>query len=408
MKQVALSVSFLLLCLFSFAQSKDTVAPNVFIITIDGLRWQEVFNGADKRIIFNSKYVQDSSLTYDMYGGNTGDERREKLMPFFWRTIASKGQLHGNRMYGNKMNVSNPYNISYPGYNEILTGYADPFIASNKPTLNKNSNLLAYLHQQPAYKDAVVAFSSWDVFPAILNAEKSGIMVNSGFENMEPTSSHFELINKVQDGIPNKTGTRHDQLTFINAKEYLQQHHPKVMLLGFGETDEFGHQKKYDQYLQHINEIDQMIASLWYYVQTDSFYRNNSIFVITTDHGRGNKPDSWYSHSMIRGGSSETWMALLGKDIDAMGEIQEPAQLYQKQIAATIAKLIQQSYKADHRVAAAIHLPSNTADEVNTNSSVIPFQSNGMLPMIDLKTGLIFLIAFCTIGYFRKSTTKLA
>ena len=178
--------------------------PNVFIITIDGLRWQEVFNGADHRIIQNKQFVQDSSLTFEMFGGNSATERREKLMPFLWRSMASKGQLHGNRLYGNKMNVSNPYNISYPGYNEIITGYADPFIAKNKPVSNKNSNLLQFLQQQPAYKDAVVAFSSWDVFPAILNEEKSGILVNSGFENMEPTSSHFELLNKVQDGIPNK------------------------------------------------------------------------------------------------------------------------------------------------------------------------------------------------------------
>lgn len=405
MKLVSLCLSFLLLNLSCFAQS-DSSAPNVFIITIDGLRWQEVFNGGDKRIIFNSKFVQDSSLTYDMYGGNSAAERREKLMPFFWRTIARKGQLHGNRKYGNNMNVSNIYNISYPGYNEILTGYADPFIANNKPNLNKNTNLLEFLQQQPAYKDAVVAFSSWDVFPAILNENRSGFPVNSGFENMKNNSANIDLINQVQDGIQHKTGTRHDQLTFLNAKEYLKQHHPKVMLLGFGETDEFGHQKKYDQYLQHINEIDQMIASLWYYVQTDAFYRNNSIFVITTDHGRGNKPDSWYSHSMIRGGSSETWMALLGKDIEPMGEMQEPAQLYQKQIAATIAKLIQQPYTADHPVATAINLPSKTAGEINKNNSVISFQSNGMLPIIDFKTGLILLISLFAFGYFKKVKPK--
>lgn len=389
-------------------QAQPTLpVPNVFIITIDGVRWQEVFNGADQRIIRNNQFVQDSSLTFDMFGGTTAMERKEKLMPFFWRTIASKGQLHGNRLYGNKMNVSNPYNISYPGYNEIITGYADPFILKNKPSLNRNSNLLEFLQQQPAYKNAVVAFSSWDVFPAIINESRSNISVNSGFENMEPSTPTFELINSVQDGIQNKTGTRHDQLTFLNAKHYLGQHHPKVMMLGFGETDEFGHQKKYDQYLQHINQVDQMIASLWYYVQTDSFYRNNSIFVITTDHGRGNKPGTWHSHGMVRGGSSETWMALMGPGIEPMGEIQEPAQFYQKQIAATIASLIQQKFTANHPVASAMELPSAN----KTNEAVrmeFTFQYNGMASVLDTHSILIWLIVFMTLGYIKRVSHKLA
>lgn len=96
--------------------------PKVFIITIDGLRRQEVFKGADHRIIQHKQFVKDSSLIFEMFGGNSEAERREKLMPFLWRIMASKGQLYGSGLYGNKMNVSNPYKISYPAYNEIITG----------------------------------------------------------------------------------------------------------------------------------------------------------------------------------------------------------------------------------------------------------------------------------------------
>jgi hypothetical protein len=395
-----------LLSFLPLAAQPTSQAPNVFIITIDGLRWQEVFNGADQRIIANNKYVQDSSLTADMFGGSSAQERREKLMPFFWRTIANRGQLHGNRRYNNKMNVSNLYNISYPGYNEIITGYADPFIASNKPVANTNTNLLQFLQQQPAYKNEVVAFSSWDVFPAILNEAATGIPVNSGFENMEVSNNNIELINRVQDGIINKTGTRHDQLTFLNAKEYLQQKHPKVMMLGFGETDEFGHQKKYDQYLQHIYEVDQMIASLWYYLQTDPFYKNNSIVVITTDHGRGNKPTTWHSHSMLRGGSSETWMALLGRGIAPMGEITSPAQFYQKQIAATIANLMQQKFTASHRIASAIILAQT--DNALHNPAVTPlhFENNAIAGGVDAVTAAYLLLALMMLGYTKKVVRK--
>jgi hypothetical protein len=42
----------------------------------------------------------------------------------------AKGQI-GNRALGNKVNNANPYWFSYPGYNEIMTGYADTLINSN-------------------------------------------------------------------------------------------------------------------------------------------------------------------------------------------------------------------------------------------------------------------------------------
>ncbi|HSY60452.1 MAG TPA: hypothetical protein VK796_01200, partial [Cytophaga sp.] len=104
----------------AFSQSQDS--PNIFIITTDGFRWQEVFNGADSAILFNPKYVKDTATLRYMYWGNTPEERRQKLMPFMWNFIEHKGQLWGNRNYGNEVSVVNPYKISYPGYNEILTG----------------------------------------------------------------------------------------------------------------------------------------------------------------------------------------------------------------------------------------------------------------------------------------------
>jgi len=60
-----------------------------------------------------------------------------------------------------------------------------------------------------------------------------------------------------------------------------------MVFLGLGETDEFAHQGRYDQYLQKAHQFDQMIAELWYFVQTDPFYKDNTIFLITTDHGGG-------------------------------------------------------------------------------------------------------------------------
>src|SRR6202011_1763278 len=89
---------------------------NIFLITIDGFRWQEVFTGADSAICNNVKFVKDTSLVKQLYWDDNISMRRRKLMPFFWNVIAEKGQLYGNRLFNNKVNVKNLYKISYPGY----------------------------------------------------------------------------------------------------------------------------------------------------------------------------------------------------------------------------------------------------------------------------------------------------
>ena len=157
---------------------------NLFIITLDGFRWQEVFTGADSLLINDEHYCPDTSTMKMLYWEATAEERRKKLMPFFWNVLASKGQVYGNRLFDNKVNVSNFYSLSYPGYNEMFTGNTDIAIASNAKRKNPNVNVLEYLNGKKEFNDKIVAFTSWDVFPFILNQQRSGLKMNSGYEDM--------------------------------------------------------------------------------------------------------------------------------------------------------------------------------------------------------------------------------
>ncbi|MFT3979408.1 MAG: alkaline phosphatase family protein [Ferruginibacter sp.] len=354
--KTALFVFFLFCGSILYAQQNDH-PKNLFIITVDGLRWQEVFGGADERVMNNPGFVQDTALTREMYGAASAEERRRILMPFFWNVIARKGQLHGNRNLDNKVDVSNPYKVSYPGYSEMLTGYADPFVMNNSRKNNSNENLLEFLNKQSLYKNSVAVFASWNVFPFILNKERNSLPVNSGYEAVNDNAEQVAMINRVQDSVYDKEATRYDLLTFLHAKQYVKKNHPRVMLLGLGETDEFGHKAEYDNYLQQANNVDKMIAELWYLVQTDPFYKDNTIFMITTDHGRGSRPAKWYSHSGLVKGSGSTWIALMGPGIKPLGEIKANTQIYQKQFAATAASLIDQDFDANHPVATAFTIP---------------------------------------------------
>lgn len=357
MKYLLTSLAALLL-FYSVEAQGHAKTKHLFVITIDGFRWQEIFTGADPSLVANEEYVRDTALMRSLYWDSTAELRRKKLLPFFWGTIAEQGRLYGNRLWGNKVNVRNWYKISYPGYNEIFTGHTDAFSSPNLPVNNKHVNVLEYLNTSDEYKGKVAVFTSWNVFPYILNETRSGLPVNSGYEKLnEDQYPEAGLIDSVQSTMrPSKT--RHDMLTYLTAREYIREHHPSVLFLGFGETDECAHSGRYDLYLQQAADLDRMISDLWYYVQTDPYYKDSTTFLITTDHGRGWKTNKWTTHGFWAEGSGDIWMAVLGPNIRPEGELRAKGQVYQKQIAATIASLLGDPAAPGHPPGKAIGFPA--------------------------------------------------
>ena len=174
------------------------------------MRWQEIFKGADSTLLHSPLYVKDSALMAQQYWRNNTEERRQILLPFFWNVLSNKGQINGNRDLNNKVNVANLYKISYPGYNEILTGYADWFFIPNLAVLNHNKNILQYLNDNKAYTGKVAAFCSWNVFPFILDEKNNSLPVNAGYELLPEDNDNDSLINDVQNSVTDQNNTRHD------------------------------------------------------------------------------------------------------------------------------------------------------------------------------------------------------
>ena len=354
-----MKVYLILFLTFSYFKNSAQVpskTKNVFIVMIDGIRWQEIFKGADPAIINDPRYNSDVNLAKLMYLDSSVDLSRKKLLPFFWNVIQHEGQLYGNRLYKNKVNVFNGYKFSYPGYNEILAGYADVHVSSNEPKNNLNINVLEFLNSMEEYNNKIAAFTSWDIFPYILNKERSGLQVYSGYDSIEENGDFdLNIFNKAQENfIKEKSSTRRDLLTFIAASEYIKANKPRVVYIGFGECDEDAHNGEYDTYLRHLNEADKMVQQLWYYIQSTPEYKNKSTLIITTDHGRGMKKNKWTEHDVLVKGSGDAWIAVIGADTKSKGEMQLPQQIYQKQIAATIARFLGYNFTANHPVAKSI------------------------------------------------------
>lgn len=346
-----------LITLQCFAQSK---VENIIIITTDGFRWQEVFKGMDTAIANSSRFNEgDSSYIYAKYWSPDAAERRKKLLPFLWSTIQNHGQLYGNRDYGNKVDVANPYRFSYPGYSEIMTGYVDTAVNSNDYPPNPNTTVLEYFNHQTQLKGRVAAFGAWDAFDRILNEKRAGFPVASAFDKSggtQPTPNQQMINSMLRDSYkPWLEGECLDVFTHYAALEQLKAKKPRVLYIAYGETDEWAHSGKYRSYLDAAHQVDAWIKEIWDYVQSQPQYRNKTALFITTDHGRGDlHKTQWTSHGSSIDGAQEIWFAVMSPLTPPGGEMENEMQIYQQQFAQTFARLMGYEFKAKHPVASAV------------------------------------------------------
>ena len=346
MKKIFFSL-FIILSLVGNAQSFKT--KNVILITLDGFRWQELFNGPDSSLLRNKTHQDELNAAKAQFWTNNPNESRKKLLPFLWGEIASTGAIYGNRAKQNYVNVTNKYWFSYPGYSELFVGWADDSVNSNDKKNNPNISVFEVANKSEALKNKVAAISSWDCFPAILNEKRSNIFVNSANTAiLSPKNSpEMNLLNDlISETAPYEDGVRYDIYTHHYAMEYLKANHPRLMFIGFDETDDDAHAGLYDRYLLTAHQSDKAIGELWKWLQSQDQYRNQTTLIITCDHGRGaSENEMWRHHGEKVPGSNQTWMAIIGPDTPGLGEISNPGQIYNNQVAMTIAALLGIDYK---------------------------------------------------------------
>jgi hypothetical protein len=278
------------------AQGTERKTEHVVVVAIDGARWQDVFGAG-----------------------------RDTLMPFLWGVVAKQGQLFGNRDVGSRMRVTNRMNFSYPGYNEMLAGYVDPRIDNNRFGPNPNVTVLEWLNRQPALRGRVAAFANWVTFDHILARRDTSFVVRAGGLRGEPTIA--------------------DATLHRLAMSHLADRKPRVLFIGFGETDTWAHAGNVDRYRAALRDADRFLSELWQALQAGD-YRGTTTLIVSTDHGRG-RGRQWVNHSWRTRGSAETWLAIMGPDTPALGERRDIGEVTTAQIAATIAAALGYDYRAD-------------------------------------------------------------
>jgi hypothetical protein len=334
-------------------------AHNLVIFLMDGYRWQELYRGADSAIIFNNKYNHtDSAWTVKKYWAADAAARRRQLMPWVWETMATQGQLYGNRDLGSLVNVKNKYQFSYPGRSEAFCGFYDPAVNSNDYPDNPNTNVLEFIDKQAAFHGKVAIFSSWDADARIFNRKRNGMLVNIYGEDITGKLTPLEKeANTWQHLLPDVfgSGERLDAGTFALAKSYLLANHPRVLYIDLGDPDDFAHAGDYGDYLDAAHSADAMFKDIWNTLQQDDFYKGKTTLLVFPDHGRGEGPQ-WTDHGEGVGPSGQTYFMALGVGVPVRGEVHGGNPIYQQQYAQTIAQLLGLRFAAEHPVAEGLEL----------------------------------------------------
>lgn len=246
------------------------------LITLDGIRRKEIFN---------------------------------KNIALFLNNIISKPYC----IKINNMVVANNYKISYPGFNDILTGKVNKKIKSNKKIKNNFKTFFEINNLKPTLA------LSWRRFEEIYNIKRSKLKI----ANLKKTKKNKNIkLNKTikcpNDYKINKNNEKYiitnDCNTFdIFCKSWKKNKETKKCgHLGFVDADNVAHDKNFELYIEFIKYYDKCIEYIWKNLFPETL-------IITTDHGRGNK--YWANHYNNLPGSNDVWCIIISKNKEKLKNV---------------------------------------------------------------------------------------
>ena len=336
---------------FASRTSDAGVTENVVLVTLDGVRIQELFSGMDEKIAADDEAsgIYEIETVRERYWRDSPTARREALMPNFWRTLAPMGIVLGNKSKGSSVQVRNDQWFSYPGYSEILTGQPQPEVRSNDLVRYPHVTVLQYAQKALKLPPTQVAqIGSWDGFKMAASSVDGAFFMNGAYDRVPPplsTPEMDELATLRTQVMELWEEGSNDVLTTRIALAYIKAQKPRVLWLGLSQSDDWAHARRYDRLLDYLHLADQLLAQLWSTLQSIDQYRDRTTLVITTDHGRGLTPKDWPEHDAGIEGCDDIWIAVIGPDTPDRGELAPAETVHQSDVAATMLKLLGLDYR---------------------------------------------------------------
>jgi phosphopentomutase/2,3-bisphosphoglycerate-independent phosphoglycerate mutase family metalloenzyme len=331
---------------------------NVIIVTIDGVRWQEVFGGVDEQLAHSAGMSKCEVLA----GG--------ELMPNLHRHFVDRGVVVGAPGYG-QMEASGPNFMSLPGYEEIFTGRTSS-CTSNFCDHIAQATLLDELHAEAQLsQEQIAVITSWRTIERAAVFDDRTITVSAG-RNGGATRDHVRvsaaassLLDEASasSAYPGWLDYRPDRYTGALALQYVAAERPRFLFIGLGDTDEYAHRGNYRGYVDALKAADRFVGRLMDTLATLDDYGAETTVIVTTDHGRA---ASFTGHGGDAPESRRVWMFVAGGAVPALGFADTERIVRLADIAPTIRRWMDLT-------------PDGSAGAGRPLGELIPFDPNGPL-----------------------------
>lgn len=302
--------------------SPDVVA----VIAVDGVRWQEIFEGVDRRRAAKSGLPVVEAAT---------------LMPNLHWLATARGAALGAPGRGT-ISASGPNFVSLPGYVELFTG---------GPSIDCQHNLCPPV-SIPTLADEftidgdpgeVAVFASWPTLARAVGRQPDRMLVSIGRDgtNMPDLLGSPSLLPLLHEGeeaapAPGYGSYRPDAKTAPLALAYLRERAPRFLFVGLGDTDEHAHHNDYASYLEALRHADRFIGDVAITLSAMSAEGTSTLLFVTSDHGRA---ESFAQHGGAWPESGRVWLVAAGDAVRARGRVTSPAPRHLADVGATIRAL---------------------------------------------------------------------
>lgn len=271
--------------------SGEAAAARVILVTVDGVRWEDVFGAAE-------------------------------TMPNLHRLVGEAGTALGGPGCLHDVRASGPNFVSLPGYLEMFTGKASVCTHNGCPPVETMT--VVDEARQAAHRIAEVAVvASWSKYAHAVARDRRSIVLSAGAHaiGMDAAKTDAKLryyleTGSANAGYPGYGDYRPDVHTARVALRYLETMSPRLMVVGLGDADEHAHRGDIAGYRRAIQRADDFIADLERTLARMGDDGKQTAVVVTTDHGRG---QSLRGHGAAFPESARVFVAAFGAGIAHRG-----------------------------------------------------------------------------------------
>jgi hypothetical protein len=304
----------------------------VVLVVLDGVRWQEIFGGADRAL------ARERGLNPLAWAS------ARALMPNLQRALETRAIALGAPGHGAELSASGPQFISLPGYLEIFSGHPDPACGSNDCARPPARTIADDVSEAGETGDAAVV-ASWPTIARAASADGSRLVVSAGRKRV----SHGELLREDEAAVtwmdrgahakawPGEGDYRPDAFTSRLALRTLATLRPRFLFVGLGDADEYGHRNDYRSYLEAIHASDAFLGDLFSTLDDMGARGRHTTVVVTADHGRAY---GFKDHGARYPESGRVWLVAASGDLHEHGLVAAAQRRTLSQIAPTVRALL--------------------------------------------------------------------